>query len=86
MYRPINEETYAFRGSNADTKPIGKGCNNANVDYEISVGSTFFEIETSKTFMYKIEETTVGETTTKTGSWSEIQLGSSGLYTITLDI
>ena len=65
MITADNSTLYRFRGLDTDTKPIGINCTNANVDYPVSNGSTFFEINTSKAFMLSIDDT-------NSGTWTEI--------------
>ena len=60
-----NDNCFEFRGLSTDTKPIG---NNANVNYPISNGSVFFEMDTSKAFMLSLSSD--GEAVT--GTWLEI--------------
>lgn len=62
MYAPINENTYEFRGSSEDKKPIGSNVPKESIDFStyeqlkhpISTGSVFFEIDSGKTFMYML--------------------------------
>ena len=62
MYASIDENTYEFRGSSKDKKPIGSNVPKESIDssaYEqlkhpISTGSVFFEIDSGKTFMYML--------------------------------
>lgn len=49
-----NQKSFEFRGLSTDTKPIGNNCQNANVDYAISNGSIFLEMDTVKVFCLKI--------------------------------
>lgn len=59
-----NQKSFEFRGLSTDTKPIGNNCENSNVDYVISNGSIFLEMDTSKVFCLKIVD--------NQGSWIEL--------------
>lgn len=59
-----NQKSYEFRGLSTDTKPIGNNCENGNLDYAISNGSIFLEMDTGKVFLLKIED--------NQGTWIEL--------------
>lgn len=63
-----NDNCFEFRGLSSDIKPIGNNATNKNVNYPISNGSVFFEMDTSKAFMLSL---TV-ENDAVTGTWLEI--------------
>lgn len=63
-----NDNCFEFRGLSTDIKPIGNNAKNYNVNYPISNGSVFFEMDTSKAFMLSISV----ENDTVTGTWLEI--------------
>lgn len=66
MISADNSILYRFRGLSTDTQPIGNNCENGNVNYPISNGSTFFEIDTNKAYMLMIDDDT------NNGTWQEI--------------
>lgn len=68
-----NERCFEFRGLSTDTKPIGNNCSNKNVDYPISNGSVYLEMNTSKVYMLKITESD-GE---YSGTWIEVSFFKS---------
>ena len=73
MYTAVtNDICYEFRGLSTDTKPLGKGLSNANVDFPISNGSIFFEMDTADCYMLKITSEVVGEETIYTGAWLKL--------------
>lgn len=63
-----NDNCFEFRGLSTDAKPIGNNAKNYNVNYPISNGSVFFEMDTSKAFMLSLSSD--GEAVT--GTWLEI--------------
>ena len=73
-----NDTCYEFRGLSTDTKPIGKGLSNANVDYFISNGSVFFEMDTSNCYMFNITSSEESGETVYTGEWVSISASGGG--------
>lgn len=63
-----NDSCFEFRGLSTDVKPIGSNAQNKNVNYPISNGSVFFEMDTSTAFMLSL--TTKDDAVT--GEWLEI--------------
>lgn len=73
MYTAVTNDTcFEFRGLSTDTKPLGKGLTNANVDFYVSNGSIFFEIDTANCYMLKITSSVVNGETVYTGTWVKI--------------
>ena len=69
-----NENCFDFRGLSTDTKPIGSNVSNANVNYPIGNGSSFFEMDTGKGYMYAILVTKGADNKSDilTGKWFAI--------------
>jgi hypothetical protein len=61
-----NENCFEFRGLSTDTKPLGHNLTNGNVNYIVSNGSVFIEMDTGDVFMLIVTSNGDG---TFTGSW-----------------
>jgi len=62
-----SENVFQFTGLSSDKKPIGKNCKPNDqyeqYDYNIGNGSIFFEMDTVKAYILKLEEDTEGKFT-----------------------
>ena len=63
-----NDSCFEFRGLSSDVKPIGNNAKNKNVNYPISNGSIFFEMDTSTAYMLSLQM----ENQEIIGTWLEI--------------
>lgn len=63
-----NDNCFEFRGLSSDIKPIGNNAKNNTVDYPISNGSVFFEMDTSTAYMLSLKM----ENDVVIGTWLEI--------------
>lgn len=63
-----NDSCFEFRGLSSDIKPIGNNAKNNNVNYPISNGSVFFEMDTSAAYMLSLKM----ENDEVIGTWLEI--------------
>lgn len=61
-----NDNCFEFRGLSTDTKPLGYNLTNRNVNFIISNGSVFIEMDTGDVFMLIVTSNGDG---TFTGSW-----------------
>ena len=61
-----NEHLYEFRGLSTDVKPLGVNLVNGNVNYIISNGSVFVEMDLGDVYLLKV--TPIGDGT-YTGEW-----------------
>ncbi|MCK9470305.1 MAG: hypothetical protein M0Q88_00940 [Bacilli bacterium] len=61
-----NEHLYEFRGLSTDTKPLGVNLVNGNVNYIVSNGSVFIEMDSGDVYLLKVTPAGDGK---YTGEW-----------------